>query len=83
MKQIVVAFNVAVFFPLSGKRKRRETEDVSNVGGSVVDIETASGVYLNTFVTYNYHHRALIVRQVRKRLVITFPHDEHHFRDTR
>lgn len=67
----------------SGKRKRRETEDVSNVGGSVVDIETASGVYLNTFVTYNYHHRALIVRQVRKRLVITFPHDEHHFRDTR
>ena len=66
----------------SRRRKRRSTVDESSFS-DIVDEVIASDVHLNTFTTYNDNHRALIVRQVRKRLVITFPHSEHHLRDTR
>lgn len=49
----------------------------------MVDEVTASKVKLNTFVSYNEYHRALIVRDVRKRLILTFPYGEHQLRDTR
>ena len=49
----------------------------------MVDEVVSSDMNLNTFTTYNDKHRALIVRGVRKRLIITFPHVEHHLRDTR
>ena len=67
----------------SNRRRRRSTEYGGSSGSNGVDELTASDVNLNTFTTYNNEHRALIVRQVRKRLVITFPHVEHKLRDTR
>ena len=48
-----------------------------------VDTVTASDKRLNTFITYNERHQALIVRQVRKRLVLTFPHSQHFLKDDR
>ena len=64
-------------------RKKRNAEGDGFGDEAVVDRETASSVNLNTFVTYNDHHRALIVQGVRKRLVLTFPYDDHILRDTR
>lgn len=65
------------------RRKRRDAEDDSNNSDNMVDEVTASKVKLNTFVSYNEYHRALIVRDVRKRLILTFPYGEHQLRDTR
>lgn len=48
-----------------------------------MDEVTASNERLNTFVSYNEDHRALIVRDVKNRLILTFPHADHHLRDTR
>ena len=70
---------LSAFF--SNARKRRSTEYDS--GSNMVDEVVSSDMNLNTFTTYNDKHRALIVRGVRKRLIITFPHVEHHLRDTR
>lgn len=64
-------------------RKKRNAEGDGFGDEAVVDRETASSVNLNTFITYNDHHRALIVQGVRKRLVLTFPYDDHILRDTR
>ncbi|XP_074634355.1 multiple epidermal growth factor-like domains protein 8 isoform X4 [Acropora palmata] len=64
-------------------RKKRNAEGDGFGDEAVVDRETASSVNLNTFVTYNDHHRALIVQGVRKRLVLTFPYNDHILRDTR
>ncbi|KAJ7326013.1 Multiple epidermal growth factor-like domains protein 8 [Desmophyllum pertusum] len=66
-----------------GRRKRRATEDDSNNSNDIVDEVIASNAHLNTFTTYNQSHKAHIVRNVRNRLVLTFPHIEHHLRDTR
>lgn len=48
-----------------------------------MDEVIASNAHLNTFTTYNQSHKAHIVRNVRNRLVLTFPHIEHYLRDTR
>lgn len=64
-------------------RKKRNSEGDGFRDAAVVDRETASPVNLNTFVTYNAYHRALIVQGVRKRLVLTFPYNDHILRDTR
>lgn len=65
------------------KRRNADVEDNSNSGSNIVDETTASNVNLNTFVNYNDRHRALIVRGVRNRLIMTFTHSEHRLRDDR
>lgn len=68
----------------TSRRKRRDTEgDSSYSSDDGVDVVSASDINLNTFVSYNDHHRALIVRNVQKRLILTFPHPEHHLKETR
>ena len=71
----------SVTFSIS-KRKRRSVDDTSGQDEEV-DTVTASDKRLNTFITYNERHQALIVRQVRKRLVLTFPHSQHFLKDDR
>ena len=71
----------SVTFSIS-KRKRRSVDDTSGQEDGV-DTVTASDKRLNTFITYNERHQALIVRQVRKRLVLTFPHSQHFLKDDR
>lgn len=66
----------------ASRRKRRAIEDDYS-SNDAVDVVTASYTRLNTFVSYNENHDALIVRDVRNRLVLTFPHLSHHLRDTR
>ncbi|XP_078380393.1 multiple epidermal growth factor-like domains protein 8 isoform X1 [Oculina patagonica] len=68
----------------SRSRRKRDTEkDISYNSVDDVDEVTTSNERLNTFVSYNEAHRALIVRDVRNRLILTFPHADHHLRDTR
>ena len=71
----------SVTFSIS-ERKRRSMDDTSAQDDGV-DTVTASDKRLNTFITYNERHQALIVRQVRKRLVLTFPHSQHFLKDDR
>lgn len=48
-----------------------------------MNVKLASSTDLNTFVSYQDNHKALVIRDVRRRLVLTFPHMSHYLRDTR
>lgn len=70
----------------SSRRKRRASEEDgvdSYSSNDKVAVVVASNTRLNTFVSYQENHNALVIRDVRKRLVLTFPHLSHYLRDTR
>ncbi|XP_066023971.1 multiple epidermal growth factor-like domains protein 8 [Pocillopora verrucosa] len=70
----------------SSRRKKRASEQDgvdSYSGNDKVNVKVASSTDLNTFVSYQDNHKALVIRDVRRRLVLTFPHMSHYLRDTR
>ena len=60
-------------------RRRRDAETPAE---NVLEL-TASKDRLNNFVVFTEQDYALVVRSLGRRLVITFPHENHKLRDTR